>query len=184
MSEEKKQYNSDVALVAGVEQGNRNAFGKIVERYRRPLYKTALAMLGNRHEAEDVVQEVFIRFYRNIHQYKGEASLRTYLTRITMNLSLNQLKKRKREAWKNAEMPLALNDKAENPFKKVDNKILIQKGLQMLPEEFRTVVTLRLVEGFSVKETAEILQIPQGTVLSRLARGQQKLRNIILTLQK
>ncbi len=184
MPDEKKTYCSDRDLVLSVIKGNHNAFRKIMELYEKPLLRIATAMLNNKPEAEDLVQDVFLRFYRNLHQYKGEAALKTYLTKITMNLALNQLKKRKREAWKNADIPIMIPDKTENPYKSFDNKTLISRALEMLPEEFRPVITLRLIEGYSVKETAEILQIPQGTVLSRLSRGQQKLRAIIKNLQK
>lgn len=184
MPDGKTTYSSDNELVQSAIKGNRNAFRKIMELYEKPMLRTAAAMLNNQPEAEDVVQDVFLRFYRNMHQYKGEAALKTYLTRITMNLALNQLKKRKNESWKNAEIPVTMTDKTENPYKSFDNKALINKALEILPKEFKPVITLRLIEGYSVKETAEILEIPQGTVLSRLARGQQKLRTIIKTLQK
>ena len=183
MVKERKLYSNDLELVKKAKKGNGDAFRQIVTRCQKQVTTVAAGMLGNTPDAEDVAQETFIRFYRMINQYKGEAALETYLTKIAINLSLNMLKKRKSSAWKNNEMTI-YNDKHEiDPYKKIDDKVLIEKSLQLLSEDFRSVVVLRLVQGFSIKETANILNIPQGTVLSRLARGQQKLKEIITKLQ-
>ncbi len=183
MAKEKGQYKEDWVLVEAVRAGNRDAFRKIVEQNERFITKVTVGMLNNTADAEDIAQETFLRFYRMMHQYKGESSLRTYLTKIAMNLSLNMLKKRKAEAWKNRELSDNWLSDGVDSYKKLDDSALIEAALTALPEEFRSVVVLRLVQGFSTKETAGLLDIPQGTVLSRLARGQQKLREIIMKLQ-
>lgn len=183
MAKGKDQYKEDWALVEAVREGNRELFRKIVEQNERFITKVTVGMLSNTADAEDIAQETFLRFYRMMHQYKGDSSLRTYLTKIAINLSLNMLKKRKAEAWKNRELSDNVLSDEIDLFKKMDDSALIEKALTALPEEFRSVVVLRLVQGFSTKETAGLLHVPQGTVLSRLARGQQKLREIIIKLQ-
>lgn len=141
-------------------------------------------MLGDTAEADDVAQETFIRLFNALHQFRGDAQLNTYLTRIAINLSLNALKKRQRNQkrfllfQRDDDSVKQMEDTAMNPERQ-DTKELVQRALQQLEPEFRSVVVLRLLDGFSVKETAEILNVPQGTVASRLARGQLKLKEIM-----
>jgi len=175
---------TDLELIEEVKNGDQNSFREIVKRYEQTIANIITSMLGKSADAEDVGQEVFIRFYQAIHQFKGESKLGTYLTRIAINLSLNELKKRKRKNfWYSFS---DVSDKnfnqiadAENQRDKFTEKELVNKGLQMLKPDYRIVVTLRYIEGYSTKETADILNIPQGTVLSRLSRGQEKLKNIL-----
>ena len=139
-------------------------------------------MLGKCQEAEDIGQETFIRFYRNLDKFRGESKLGTYLTRIAINLSLNELKSRKRKRWlfpamdEDEESKLGYNDES---FEKNEKREIIQKALKKLKPEFRSVIILRLISGYSVEETAKILNIPAGTVFSRLARAQKKLGDIL-----
>lgn len=181
----KAQFMSnDLDLIAQVRQGKQTAFGTLVGRYEKAVRGTVLGMLGHTAEAEDVAQEVFIRFYKSIHDFRAESSLKTYLTRIAINLSLNELKKRKRQQERIVPMQreneniIQLEDRSADLSRK-DTRQLIDCALQMLSEEFRAVLVLRLIDGYSVKETADILQLPQGTVASRLARGQLKMRTLI-----
>ncbi len=183
LAKERKLYKDEIELVNDVKRGKNDAFRRIVDRYRMQIIKVSAAMVGNIYDAEDVAQDVFVRFYKNINQYKGDAALGTYLTKIAMNLSLNLLKKRKSEQWKNNELKVNYDKQKSDPYKSIDNKTLVEQALQLLPPDFKTVVVLRLVQGYSTKETAELLNLPLGTVLSRLARGQQKLKEILNNLQ-
>ncbi len=148
------------------------------------IAKVVVGMLGNRPDADDVGQETFIRFYRSLHQYKGDASLGTYLTRIAINLSLNALKK------KGIQKTSGLEEKHDKLYaapsfsQKSDNVEWVQKALARLDEKYRVVVILRLIEGYSTKETAQILELPEGTVLSRLARAQVKLKSLLEKLEQ
>ncbi len=140
-------------------------------------------MLGDTAEADDVAQEVFIRFFQSLDKFRGEAKLGTYLSRIAINLSLNELKRRQRKnRWltfiKKDDPNLLVEDASANPINN-ETKDLVQKALQILEPEFRSVIVLRMLDGYSVKETADILQVPEGTVASRLARGQKKLKGIL-----
>ncbi len=122
----------------------------------------------------DTGQEVFIRFYESLDKFKGESALGTYLIRIAINLSLNELKKRKRRNsfFSSEEAGMNVNSEGMN----TDLKESVDYEISKLEPEFRLVVTLRMIEGYSTEETAEILAIPLGTVLSRLSRAQKKLK--------
>lgn len=174
----------DLALIAQVQQGQQAAFGILVGRYEQTIRGTVLGMLGQTVEAEDVAQEVFIRFYKSIDNFRAESSLSTYLTRIAINLCLNELKKRQRDQQRivpmqgEREQIIQIADQ-DADLARNDTRQLIEQALQLLSEEFRSVLVLRLVEGYSVRETADILELPQGTVASRLARAQLKMRNLI-----
>lgn len=178
---------SDIDLIKRVEGGDRQAFSLIVERYRRQVAKSVIGMLGNTPEADDVGQEVFIRFYQSIHLFRGESSLGTYLTRIAINLSLNELKRRKRKAFlffrndDNTMKEINVEDTERSDLVFDDNE-LVNMALSKLESNFRAIVILRLIEGYSTKETAEMLGLPQGTVLSRLSRAQEKLKEIMKSI--
>ncbi len=178
---------SDLELLAQIKEGKQIAFSALVSRYEQVVRGTVIGMLGHTTEADDVAQEVFIRFYKSLDKFRGDSALGTYLTRIAINLSLNELKRRQRQhqrlvpMQKEQKQVIQIADKAADPSRN-DNKQLIEKALQLISEDFRAVVVLRLIDGYSVKETAAILQLPQGTVASRLARAQLKLREVINAL--
>ncbi len=175
---------TDRELIEAVVAGNNSSFKELVKRYEPRIAATVKGMLGNVSEAEDVGQETFIRFYKGIKKFRGDASVGTYLTRIAINLSLNELKRRKRKSMifqENNEESFELPDKdTKTGFD--ENKEFIHKAIQKLPAKFRSVIVLRLIDGCSTDETAKILKIPTGTVLSRLARAQQKLKEILSPL--
>jgi RNA polymerase sigma-70 factor (ECF subfamily) len=164
-------------------RGDARAFRVLVEQHQGQVRATVRSMLGAVPEADDVAQEVFIRLHQALPGFRGDAKLSTYLSRIAINLSLNELKKRKRKGrwltFSRSDGPeLQVEDTAARPERQ-DLHDTLQRAMQQLDPEFRAVVTLRLVEGYSVKEAADILGLPQGTIASRLARAQQKLRSIL-----
>lgn len=171
-------------LIQKAKAGDEQAFRRLVVQHEQHVRATVLGMLGDTPEATDVAQEVFIRFYRSMNQFKGNAQLRTYLTRIAINLSLNELKSRKRRfSWltfinREETQDLQIEDYSTSP-ERTDTKELVHKALQLLEPVFRTVVVLRMIDGYSVKETANLLELPEGTIASRLARGQKKLKTIL-----
>jgi RNA polymerase sigma-70 factor (ECF subfamily) len=175
---------TDEKIVELVLSGHTEAFREIVERYKSRIAATVIGMLGNCPEAEDVGQEVFIRFYQNLKNFRGDSTVATYLTRIAINLSLNEIKKRKRSTFfsgKNNGEFLEIEDTSgSKPYS--DEKENVQKAIKKLEPKYRIVVVLRMIEGYSTTETAEILGLPLGTVLSRLARAQQKLKKILTPL--
>lgn len=180
---------SDEDIIRQIKNNDQTAFRIFIERYERTVAATVINMLGPCAEADDVGQEVFIRFYRNVGQFKGTSAVSTYLTRIAINLSLNELKRRKIRTLRyvffkqESDQPDPIyNQAADSDADKSDHNNLVHKALQYLDMKLRAVVVLRLIEGYDTRETADILQIPQGTVLSRLSRGQERLKEILIKL--
>jgi RNA polymerase sigma-70 factor (ECF subfamily) len=138
-------------------------------------------MLGPGEEADEVGQEVFIRLYRSLHRYRGDATLATYLTRIAVNLSLNALKKRQR--WFERFTPFESGGEPAESGEGVLDRLesgqrigRVRRALDALPPDQRAVVVLRWLDDLSTREAAEALGIPEGTVMSRLSRAMNRLR--------
>ncbi len=180
-----QQEVPDTDLVMHARDGDMHAFRKLVERYEEDIAATVVAMLGPTGEVDDVVQEVFIRFYDALSKFRGESSVRTYLKRIAINRTLDVLRKRKRffarfvsrdvEGYRFDE---AGPDGGET-IDRMERRALVHRAIQALPPRHREVVVLRLIEGYSTQETAELLGIAYGTVLSRLSRAQVRLKRLL-----
>ena len=183
---------TDEALVDAARNGSEAAFRELVERYEDRVASVVIRMLGDTAEAEDAGQETFIRFYRSLHGFRGQASVGTYMTRIAINLSLTELKKRRRRSiFVPFTPPGTEHDAPEMDYADPaasaeydDTGDRVQKALNQLKPEFRSVIVLRLMEGYSTKETAEILGLPIGTVLSRLRRAQEKLKRMLVSFNR
>jgi len=144
-----------------------------------------IGMLGVSPEAEDIGQEVFLRFYQSLDKFRGESSLGTYLTRIAINLAINELRRRryrKKFLFFGSSKGIANSTSIEDKQQQQDIKNMVRQAIQQLEPKFRAVIVLRLMDGYSSQETAEILGLPLGTVLSRLARAQMKLKKILKPL--
>jgi RNA polymerase sigma-70 factor, ECF subfamily len=180
-----KSY-SEKELVEASINGDKKAFEEIVESNRKMVARTVKGMLGDSVFAEDIGQEVFIKLYYSLSGFRGDSRLSTYIQKIAINLTLNEIKRRKRvfslfsqkgdDEVREAEIPD--NDAGE----KNEAAEIVTKALMKLEPEFRIVVTMRMLQGYSTKETAEILDLPLGTVLSRLFRAQEQLRLILKKL--
>lgn len=177
---------TDAELIADLRGGNLSAFSIIVQRYEGAVAATVIGMLGPGDEAEEVGQETMIKLYRSLDRFKGEAELKTYLTRIAINSSLDALRRRKRNLLRffsaESEGDSAWEDRIASPSnhtKDFENRQLVQSALAQLKPEFRAVAVLRLMQGYSVEETADMLDIAPGTVLSRLSRARKQLMEIL-----
>jgi RNA polymerase sigma-70 factor (ECF subfamily) len=175
--------STEEQLIAATLQGNDDAFRRIVERYIDEVSRTVTGMLGAGPEIDDVVQEVFIKLHRSLHTFRGEAALKTFVIRMAINKSLDALRRRKRMRWL---QPWSHDDPWEPPAEdasdarmdREEDLAYLRKAVNQLPEGQRAVVILRLIEDYSTEETALILDIPYGTVLSRLKRGVDKLKTM------
>ena len=186
---EKSSRNRDVgadmaaeqALVARARDGDSAAFRELVERYEGLVAATVTGMLGPGPEADDVGQRTFIRFYEALGQYRGEGGLAPYLTRIAMNLSLNALesRQRRRRRFPRREAKDDLADPAAPDEPAFEWQEVVGQALDRLKPKHRAVVVLRLIDGYSTREAAELLGVPVGTVLSRLARAQDELKALL-----
>lgn len=178
------EMEAEQALVDRARRGDHAAFRKLVERYEDLVAATVTGMLGPGPEAEDIGQDVFIKFYEALDQYRGEGGVAPYLTRIAVNLSLNALDRRKRRNKRMTErdldrfVPDATGEDPPAP-QAFDQKELTQRALQELTPKHRSVVVLRIINGYSTKEAARMLDVPIGTVLSRLHRAQKKLKDLL-----
>lgn len=173
---------TDLDLVELSRKGDHSAFREIVKRHKAKIAATIYGMIGKCDEADDIGQEVFIRFYNTINNFRGDSSLSTYLIRIAMNLSLNEISKRKIRKF------MSFDSLLENHRDITDNnnsesfnedKEIINSALMKLNAKYRSVIVLRLIDGYSTEETSKILAVPVGTVLSRLARAQSKLKEYL-----
>lgn len=181
----REEQAAEQRLVDRARKGDGPAFRELVERYEGLVAATVTGMLGRGAEAEDVGQKTFIRFYQALDQYRGEGGVAPYLTRIAVNLSLNAIDRRKRRR-RRFESRDAMDHPAGEPAvdgehlaRRFDEREMIHRAIQQLSPHHRSVVVLRLINGYSTKETAEMLGIPVGTVLSRLSRAQQHLRDLL-----
>ena len=168
--------------VVAARNGDHQAFSQLVRRYESQVAATTIGMLGDCDEAEDIGQETFIRFYKSLARFRGDSDVGTYITRIVINLSLNELKKRKRKRGIFSRTPpdemLDLPDQ-DQPDLFNEDKEIVHRALKKLDPKYRAVLVLRLMDGYSTAETSEILGIPLGTVLSRLSRAQKKLNELL-----
>lgn len=171
---------SDEELVARSRGGDDRAFGELVRRYEARVAATVIGILGPGTEAEDVGQETFIRFHRALARYRGDAAVGTYLTRIAMNLSLTAARRRRRwfDRFKGPEHEIDAAPAGGDPeaeYETERNRRRVHAALGSLSPEHRAVIVLRWIDGRSTRETAELLGIPQGTVMSRLTRAMARL---------
>lgn len=154
-----------------------------MERHQAAVARTIVGMLGSRDDADDAGQETFVRFFQSLDAFRGDSSVRTYLVRIAMTTALNALRSTRRRELRFVSDDSALEQAVDPsaPIVPTDDAraTRIREALESLKPDHRAVVVLRLLEERSTKETAEILQIPEGTVLSRLSRAVLQLRTTL-----
>lgn len=183
MIKESYSVTEENQLLKAALDGNKKAFGEIVTRYQKMVARTVKGMLGDSVFAEDIGQEVFIKLYYSLSEFRGEAKLSTYIQKIAVNLTLNEIKRRKRffsmfsQKGNNEMYEFEVADHDTEERKEASE--IVNKALMAMDPKFRIIVTMRMLQGYSTKETAEILDLPLGTVLSRLSRAQEQLRNIL-----
>ncbi|MBI2347253.1 MAG: sigma-70 family RNA polymerase sigma factor [Deltaproteobacteria bacterium] len=167
----------DKELVQRIQNGDRPAFNQLVLKYRNRVMGIAARMLGDRGEAEELAQDVFVKVYRALGDFQGAALFSTWLFRVTVNSCLNHRRKRRAEVRildGAGDAALAVADPSSNPHQLLEQKelrIALEKSIQSLPEEQRIVLILRDVEGLSYEEIADSLELELGTVRSRLHRA-------------
>ena len=180
-------------LVARIKIGDENAFAQLVEDNEKMVFNVALRYAKNYDDASDITQEVFIKAYRSIDAFKGEAKLSTWLYRITVNVCLDFMRKNKLY-FKNTveisgedddgddfELPLPDNTyRPEALFEKKELRDEILAAIDSLPPAAREIVVMRDINGMSYQEIAEALHIELGTVRSRLARARLRLRKKLI----
>jgi RNA polymerase sigma-70 factor, ECF subfamily len=159
---------TDEELVRRFVDGERNAFNGLVERHQARVYNIAYRMLGGREDALDAVQDVFITCLRKLRGFRGQSAFTTWLHRVTVNVCLDSIRRRRPEQPSTDEvLEAAVPDPSDAAAQAMD----VQRALLRVPEEFRTVLVLHDIHGEPYDAIAEILGAPVGTVKSRLHRG-------------
>jgi len=173
---------NEIELVKLAKAGNKLALASLILQHEEQVVKTITGMLGKCPEADDISQETFVRFYQSLDDFKCKSGVGTYITRIAINLSLNEIKKRKRNdkffSINSDNNILQIPDTNLSQHLENDNlKEIVNKAVQLLEPKYRIVIVLKLIDGYSTKEISEILNIRKSSVLTRLSRAQEKLRN-------
>jgi RNA polymerase sigma-70 factor (ECF subfamily) len=185
----------DHDLVQRVQAGDSAAFRALFDKYHRRAFAVAMGVVKNEDDALDAVQEAFVKVHRSIHKFEGSSSFYTWLYRIVMNVSIDHVRRTSRR--KNLDFDeRTLHEESEvagdgalvpsitdaNPSKAILRRELgsaIQAALQELPEHHRAVIVLREIEGMSYEEMAEALDVPKGTVMSRLFHARKKMQTAL-----
>lgn len=161
--------STDEELVRRFLEGDRDAFGDLVQRHERRVYNLAYRMLGNREEARDAMQDVFLTCLRKLGAFRGESAFATWLHRVTVNQCYDTLRRRARE--QPVEEQPEPRDAVPDPASAAAAAVDVQRALMAVPPEFRAVLVMHDVQGIPYDEIAEALGAPVGTVKSRLHRG-------------
>jgi RNA polymerase sigma-70 factor, ECF subfamily len=181
---------SDEQLVSRARQRDEIAVRAITRRYNRRLYRVARSILRNDGEAEDVVQETYVRAFTGIDQFRGEAGFGTWLTRIAMNEALGRLRRQRPTVdWDThgedriqaeiIQFPLSASNDPERTMARGEIRDVLEQSIDELPDPFRLVFVARVVEGMNVDETAELLGLRPETVKTRLHRARLLLRSTL-----
>lgn len=186
----------EAALIQNSRAGDSAAFGKLVERYSRKIFRLAKNITQNDEDAEDVLQETFIKAYQHLDRFEGNSKFYTWLVRIGVNESLMKLRKRKSDRTVSLDEPVETGEDTvvreiavwgEDPevkYSQEELRRILDEAVQALRPPFRTVFTLRDIEELSTEETAEALGLSIPAVKSRLLRARLQLREKLTRLFK
>jgi RNA polymerase sigma-70 factor (ECF subfamily) len=178
----------EAALVAQAQQGGVEAFTELVNRYERNIFRLARHITQNPEDAEDVLQETFLKAYEHLVDFQGNSKFYTWLVRIAVNQSLMKLRKRKTDASVSLDEPFDTGEENltreiavwdPNPeliYSREEIRSILEKAVQSLPPAFRAVFALRDIEELSTEETAAVLDLSIPAVKSRLLRARLRLR--------
>ena len=193
----KDDYSSseDRALVAAAQKGDMLAFEQLVARHRDKIYARAYSMMRNEEEAIDLSQEAWVKGWQRLAQFQGESSFGTWMTRIVINLCLDQLRKHKRQRTESVEelaeesggverqMPVVTINPTAG-LERIELRQRIDRALSQLSYEHRTVLVLHEFEELEYKEIAKVMQCSIGTVMSRLFYARRKMAALLADLKK
>lgn len=181
--------NNDILLVKECQLGDKSAYEKLVQRYKRQIYQLAFQLSGSHYYAHEISQETFIQLYHSIKMFKGNSKFFTWLRRITINLSINYLKRelRHEHAYLEEEViakydKFSIQGSVNNPVEEVEAHELaqqIKEAMELLPITEKIVFILRVQQGLSYKEISKMIDCPIGTVMSRLNGARRKLRDTL-----
>ena len=183
-------------LVESFKNGNAEAFDRLVLLHSPRLYRTAFGLLNSKQDAEEVVQDAFVRAYRALHSFRGDSSFETWMQRIVINLSRNKFHWNRRrgeglntsisvDPEENGVPEISLPDERMRPDRKLESSEMernVMQGLQSLPESLKETMILRHIDDLPYEKIAEQLNCKVGTVKSRLSRGREMLKSYLTDL--
>ncbi|MFZ4453809.1 RNA polymerase sigma factor SigW [Salibacterium aidingense] len=168
-------------------EGDQDAFAELVDLYKDKVYQIAYRMTGNSYEAQDMAQEAFLRAYANLESYDESRKFSTWLFRITTNLCIDRLRKKKPDYSLDAEIQgtdgltgysqvAASETLPEDQVVTLEMQEWVQREISGLPEKYRAAVVLRYIEDLSITEISDVLDLPENTVKTHIHRGREALR--------
>lgn len=176
-------------LVRQAADGDESAFAEIVSIYRKAVYNSALYIAKNREDAEDIAQEVFLRLWRTLPSYRGDASLKTWVATLTKSCAIDYIRNRNKKSVsslnddeENRELDVVDLDVSSNPEKSFerDERIkAVREAVKKLPEPIRETLVLREFHDMSYAEIAVALRVSEGTVKSRISRGREQIKEFL-----
>ncbi len=178
----------DQRLIAECLQGNTAAFGVLVRRYQERLYHSVYRLVENAEDAQDVVQEAFLNAYQSLDGFKGDSLFFTWLYRIAVNTAISLKRKHRAmarmETRCNGEQPIEPLDpsaanRPEHAMEQAEQQLRVRQALARLSPEHRAVLVMKDMEGQKYETMAEVLQVPIGTIRSRLHRARLELRDLL-----
>lgn len=188
---------TDSEIIRQIADGDRNMFRKLVERYQPMVFRTCMGFLHHKDDADDLTQEVFIQTYQTLPAFKGDASFSTWIYRISVNASLNKIRKSQKnqllqrlesvfggDTLKEYSFPIPDTENPENILIQSEHREWVQRALNSLPENQRTAIVLSKYDDLPQKEIAAIMNLTEGAVEALLQRAKANLREKLSALQK
>lgn len=184
---------SEQLLLMRAKAGDVAAFEELTEAYQKKIFNLAYRMVGNYDDAGDMAQEALIRIFRSIGSFKEQSSFSTWVFRITTNVCLDEIRKRKNKKAFSLDEEIHTEDGemqrqiiSDDPLpdeiaEREELRSIVNKAINSLPEEQKIIITLRDIQSLSYEEIANVLSCPVGTVKSRINRARQALKNILLS---
>ncbi len=183
----KAEAETDRDLVARFRGGDQSAFAALVSRHQATVYRIVYRMLRNADDAEEITQITFVKAFRSFHRFKEEFDFHPWLYKIAVNAALTQIDRRKRQRSVDIDVvpegQLPRPPHEESPLEVTGRRELldqVEEALDRIPPEQKAVFLLRVSEGLSYEEIAGALEIPKGTVMSRLSRARESLRSLLV----
>ncbi len=173
---------SDLELARASAQGEMEAFERLYQTYHRRVYSLCLRLVGNVADAEDLTQEVFLHLYRKISSFRGDSAFTTWLHRLTVNLVLMHLRRRRPnyEPMDDTELKALLEaHRADDGMSRIVDRIALERALMALPIGYRTILVLHDLEGYGHEEIARMLGVTVGTTKSQLHKARLRLRRML-----
>ena len=166
-------------LINQCRAGDRDAHFKLYRLYAKAMFNVSYRITGREEDAEDALQEAFISAFRNLESYRGDASFGAWLKRIVVNKAINILNKKKHELFPDDDEWDVAEEESPTEYRETLTVDKVRDAIQQLPEGYRTVLTLYLMEGYDHQEIAEILGISESTSKSQLNRAKNRLREYL-----